>query len=224
MSGTRRVRPSAGAAITSSPWIVVSIGVLVMVVLLVVALTSARGRRAYPDAAPPSPAMPLPALPLPTTSPPAASASAPAAPGLSARSTPSRAAVSPSRATPSPSARPTASGGGDRPAAAPPSPVTGRYRVVNRFADGLIGEVRMVNGGDTARGWTVRVSFAQGRYVTSWVESAEQGTASFADGVLTYRSGVDVAPGASVSLRFHFEDTVTTQPASCTVDGAPCSE
>ncbi|WP_406043000.1 hypothetical protein OG799_03455 [Micromonospora sp. NBC_00898] len=59
--------------------------------------------------------------------------------------------------------------------------------------------------------------FPRGRLVTSWVDGAEQGGGGFSDGVLTYGSGVDLAAGASVPLRFHFEDTGTTRPASCTV-------
>ncbi|NES16616.1 MULTISPECIES: cellulose binding domain-containing protein [Micromonospora] len=224
MSGTRRVRRSPGAAIASSPWIVVSIGVIVMVVLLVIALGAARGRRPYADVPAPDPTMSLPGLPPPaTTSGAAPTSAAPAAPGLSPRST-----VLPSRPTRTPSG---AIGGSGRPlpppSASPPpppaSPVTGRYAVVSTFDGGFIGEVRMVNAAASPRGWTVRVTFSRGRLVTSWVESAEQGTADFTDGVLTYRSGVDVQPGASVTLRFHFEGTGTTRPAGCTVDGSACS-
>ncbi|MEU2615618.1 cellulose binding domain-containing protein [Micromonospora sp. NPDC007271] len=81
----------------------------------------------------------------------------------------------------------------------------------------------LVNKGDQRSGWTVTLSFPRGRLVAAWVDGAEQGTASFADGVFTYRSGVDLAPGASVPLRFHFEKTGTTRPTSCTVDGTECS-
>lgn len=222
MSGTRRARPSPGAAIASSPWIVVSIGVIVMVVLLVVALGAARGRRTYADIPPPDPAMSLPALPAATVTPAPASASASAAPGLSPRST-----VLSGRPTPSPSTM-TGAGSG-RPSSSspsapvPPSPVTGRYAVVDTFDGGFIGEVRLVNTGGAAHGWTVRLTFDRGRLAASWVDGAEQGTGGFTDGVFTYRGGVDLAPGASVALRFHFENTGTTRPGNCTVDGSPCS-
>ncbi|MFC0033675.1 cellulose binding domain-containing protein [Micromonospora chaiyaphumensis] len=225
MPGTRRARPSPGAAITSSPWIVVSIGVIVMVVLLVVALGSVRGRRTFAEAPPPAPTISLPQVPVATptapgaTTRPPAPASGPVVPGLSPRST-----VLPARPAPRPSA--SASGSGSRPAAPPPAappPVTGRYGVVSSFDGGFVGEVRLVNATGAARGWTVRLAFPRGRLVAVWVSGAEQGRGGFTDGVLTYRSGVDLAPGASVALQFHFEQTGTTRPSSCTVDGAACS-
>lgn len=224
MPGTRRARPSPGAAITSSPWIVVSIGVIVMVVLLVVALGSVRGRRTFAEAPPPDPTMSLPQVPVTTPAAPAgttrppASAAGPVAPGLSPRST-----VLPARPTPRPS--PSAGGPTSRPAPQPIAPpaVTGRYGVVSSFDGGFVGEVRLVNTAGTARGWTVRLAFPRGRLVAAWVSGAEQGSGRFTDGVLTYRSGADLAPGASVALQFHFERTGTTRPSSCAVDGAACS-
>ncbi|MCI4061587.1 cellulose-binding domain-containing protein [Micromonospora sp. R77] len=233
MSGTRRARSSPGTstAIASSPWVVVSIGVIVMVVLLVVALGAARGRRPYRDAEPvPPPAtVPLPELPSPTPSPVEPTATGPVVPGLSPRST-----VLPS--TGGPVARTSASSGGGagsgRPTPPPPpSPapvpppalVTGRYQVVDTFDGGFIGEVRLSNTDSTARGWTVRLVFPDGRLVTSWVEGAEQGRAGVSGDVFTYTSGVDLSAGASVSLRFHYETSGTTRPAQCTVDGAACS-
>ncbi|SBT44118.1 cellulose binding domain-containing protein [Micromonospora auratinigra] len=227
MSGTRRARPAFGAAIASSPWVVVSIGVVVMVVLLVVALGAARGRRTYADIPPPDATMSLPGPPpVGTSGAVSSSAAAPVLPGLSPRST-----VLPGSPTPGPSGT---AGGSGRPlpsattSAAPapppaPSPVTGRYTVVNTFDGGFIGEVRLVNTTGGPRGWTVRLTFPRGRLVTSWVDGAEQGVGTFADGVFTYRSGVDLAPGASVPLRFHVEDTGTTRPADCAVDGSACS-
>ncbi|MFD2766015.1 cellulose binding domain-containing protein [Micromonospora eburnea] len=228
MSGTRRARPSPGAAITSSPWIVVSIGVIVMVVLLVVALGSARARRTYTDGAPPEPAMSLPELPVAATSAPPSSGTTPVPPVPLPEST----VVLPTRSTPSRSAGATT---GSRPASssAPPpavlvapsapSPVTGRYREVEAFHGGFIGEVLLVNRGDRPSGWTVTLNFERGRVTSSWVESAEQGTASFADGVFTYRSGVDLAPGASVALRFHVERSGNSGPTSCLVGATECA-
>ncbi|GHJ52749.1 hypothetical protein Nm8I071_20560 [Nonomuraea sp. TT08I-71] len=228
MSGTRRARPSPGAAIASSPWIIVSIGVIVMVVLLVVALGSVRGRRTFTGSPPPAPTMSLPELPASTpatsTTPgqaarPPTSAAGPVVPGLSPRST-----VLPARPTPSPPAGTgTARPGGPPAPAQPAPPVTGRYGVVSSFDGGFIGEVRLVNAAGTARGWTVRLTFPRGRLVTAWVNGAEQGSGDFTDGVFTYRSGVALAPGASVALQFHFEQTGTTRPTSCAVDGAACS-
>ncbi|MFF4894702.1 cellulose binding domain-containing protein [Micromonospora chersina] len=228
MSGTRRARPSPGAAIASSPWIIVSIGVIVMVVLLVVALGSVRGRRTFAESPPPAPTMSLPELPAstPATSAtpgqaarPPTSAAGPVVPGLSPRST-----VLSARPTPSPPAGTgTARPDGPPAPAQPAPPVTGRYGVVSSFDGGFIGEVRLVNAAGTARGWTVRLTFPRGRLVTAWVNGAEQGSGDFTDGVFTYRSGVALAPGASVALQFHFEQTGTTRPTSCAVDGAACS-
>ncbi|MDG4799822.1 cellulose binding domain-containing protein [Micromonospora sp. WMMD980] len=230
MSRTRRAAPSPGSAVTSSPWILVAAGVVVMVVLLVVALGSVRGRRAHPAQGPTDPAMSLPGLPVaPATTtavPPAASGTAarPVAPGLSPRST-----VLPARPTPAVS---TGSPRGDvRPAPPAPSPpppapssaVTGRYGVVSTFDGGFIGEVLLVNTGRSAQGWTVRVTFPRGRLVTAWVEGAEQGPFGFDGRVFTHRSGVDLAAGASVPVRFHVEATGTTRPDACAVDGVACS-
>ncbi|WFE31089.1 cellulose binding domain-containing protein [Micromonospora sp. WMMD975] len=230
MSRTRRA-PSPASAVTSSPWILVGAGVVVMVVLLVVALGAVRGRRTFPAQGPTDPAMSLPGLPVaPATSPAVTggapgAASRPVAPGLSPRST-----VLPARPTPAAS---TGSPRGDvRPAPpAPPSPpppaprsaVTGRYGVVNTFDGGFIGEVLLVNTGRSAHGWTVRLTFPRGRLVTAWVEGAEQGPFGFDGRVFTYRSGVDLGAGASVPVRFHFEQTGTTRPDGCTVDGVSCA-
>ncbi|MFG2056018.1 cellulose binding domain-containing protein [Micromonospora sp. NPDC048930] len=218
MSGTRRVRPSLGAAIASSPWILVSLGVIVMVVLLVVALNAARDRRTYTEVPPPDAPMSLPGLPATTASRPPTSADAPVPPGLSPRST-----VPPSRSAPGP---PATGHGSGRPAPTPPppaSPVTGRYAVVNRFETGFVGEVLIGNSGPTALGWTVRLTVPGGRVADTWVVDAEQGRASVSGGDLTYRSGVDLAAGASVRLRFRIEPATTTSPDRCTVNGVRCA-
>ncbi|MEV0005943.1 cellulose binding domain-containing protein [Micromonospora sp. NPDC050980] len=225
MSRSRRAVPSPGSAVTSSPWILVAAGVVVMVVLLVVALGAVRERRTFPAQGLTDPAMSLPGLPVVPATTPAptgevpGSAARPVTPGLSPRSP-----VLPARPTPA-----TSTGGprGDvRPAPPPPTPasaVTGRYAVVSTFDGGFIGEVLLVNAGSSARGWTVRLTFPRGRLVTAWVEGAEQGPFGFDGRVFTYRSGVDLAAGASVPMRFHFEQTGTTRPDACTVDGATCT-
>ncbi|WP_431879972.1 cellulose binding domain-containing protein [Micromonospora marina] len=226
MSRSRRPGPQPGAAMTSSPWILVAAGVVVMVVLLVVALGSVRGRRTFPAAGPADPVMSLPPVPMtPTavtaTGPSPVSATAAVVPGLSPRSTVLPARPTPAAPTPGPRGvtRPAPS----PPPPAPPSAVTGRYSVPNAFDGGFIGEVLLVNTAGTPRGWTVRAEFPGGRLVTAWVEGAEQGVFDFADGVFTYRSGFDLAPGQSVPVRFHIE-RAGTRPVSCTVDGSPCAE
>ncbi|MFE9690724.1 cellulose binding domain-containing protein [Micromonospora sp. NPDC005806] len=214
MSGTRRDRLSLGAAIASAPCILVSIGVLVMVALLVVALGAARGRRTHAGF-PPS-------LPAATASRVPASAGAPVLPGLSPRST-----VLPSPPVASPSVTSGAAGGSARPgppAPLPPaSPMTGRFAVVTRFDTGFVGEVLIVNAGTTAQGWTVRLTFPGGQVADTWVAEAEQGRATVSGGDLTYRSGVDLAPGASARLRFRIEPAAGTSPDVCTVNGARCA-
>ena len=211
---------------TSSPWILVAAGVVVMVVLLVVALGSVRGRSTFPAAGPADPVMSLPQVPpTPTaagaTGPSSVSATAPVVPGLSPRSTVLPARPTPAASTPSPR-------GVARPVLPPPSPsappsaVTGRYSVASAFDGGFIGEVLLVNTARTAHGWTIRAVFPGGRLVTAWVEGAEQGVFRFDDGVFTYRSGFDLAPGQSLPVRFHIE-RAGTRPVSCTVVGTPCA-
>ncbi|AXH93853.1 cellulose binding domain-containing protein [Micromonospora aurantiaca] len=228
MSRTRRPGPQPGTAMTSSPWILVAAGVVVMVVLLVVALGSVRGRRTFPAAGPADPVMSLPHVPLtPTavsaTGPSPVAATAPVVPGLSPRSTVLPARPTPAAPTPSPRgvARPVLPP--PPPPAPPPSAVTGRYSVMSAFDGGFIGEVLLVNTARTPQGWTVRAVFPGGRLVTAWVEGAEQGVFRFDDGVFTYRSGFDLAPGQSVPVRFHIE-RAGTRPLSCTVDGTPCTD
>ncbi|MEU8256404.1 cellulose binding domain-containing protein [Micromonospora inaquosa] len=100
--------------------------------------------------------------------------------------------------------------------------MTGRYRVVQSFDGGFIGEVSMLNRSAQSRGWTVRLEFSGGRLVTAWVEGVPQGTIRQSDDGFTYVSGVEVSPGGSVSLRFHMERTFST-PRECTVDGVRCN-
>ncbi|MFJ6167415.1 cellulose binding domain-containing protein [Micromonospora orduensis] len=224
MSGMRRARrqSSGPVAIASSPWIVVLAGVVVMVVLLIVALGAYRGRSPAPDAGSPPPALPVPSVPAdePTPTPTPTGSSAPAlVPGLSPR-----ASGVPSSG-PAVSRAPTAGAAPTRaPTRAPQAPaVGGRYRVVQSFDGGFIGEVLIVNASAAGRGWTVRFEFSGGgRLVTAWVEGVPQGTVRTFDGGFTYVSGVDVSPGGSAALRFHLE-RASVMPRGCTVDGVRCS-
>ncbi|MGN9775821.1 cellulose binding domain-containing protein [Micromonospora sp. H33] len=207
----------ATAAIASSPWILVAAGVVVMVVLLVIALGAYRGRTGV-DTPPDPPAPPLLLPEVPPSSSAAPVPTGPVRPGVSPRATvqPTTGVATPPRPTPgvtSRAARPTP----------PPAPtgMTGRYRVVNSFDGGFIGEVLVRNGTADRRGWTVRLTYAGGRFVTAWVENTEQGRATVTEDGFAYRSGVDVAPGGTATLRFHMERT-DSRPTGCTVDGAPC--
>ncbi|RAO04038.1 cellulose binding domain-containing protein [Micromonospora noduli] len=225
MSGMRRVpRPPHGpVAIATSPWIVVGAGVVVMVVLLIVALGAYRGRSPAPDGAQP-PALPVPSAVVAPSVPTSVPSPAPVLPGISGRAS----GLPPSAVgSGSPSAdptvgpiRPTATRSPSRAAPVQPA-VTGRYRVVQSFDGGFIGEVAMVNTSARSRGWTVRLEFSGGRLVTAWVEGVPQGTVRQSDDGFTYVSGVEVSPGGSVSLRFHMERASST-PRECTVDGVRC--
>ncbi|WP_430496277.1 cellulose binding domain-containing protein [Micromonospora trifolii] len=228
MSGMRRVpRPPHGpVAIATSPWIVVGAGVVVMVVLLIVALGAYRGRSPAPDGAQP-PALPVPSAVVAPSVPTSVPSRAPVLPGISGRASglpPSAAAGSGSPSadpTDGPTGKPTATRSPS--GAAPGQPaMTGRYRVVQSFDGGFIGEVAMVNTSAQRRGWTVRLEFSGGRLVTAWVEGVPQGTIRQSDDGFTYVSGVEVSPGGSVSLRFHMERASHT-PRECTVDGARCN-
>lgn len=226
MSGMRRVpRPPHGpVAIATSPWIVVGAGVVVMVVLLIVALGAYRGRSPAPDGAQP-PALPVPSAVVAPSVPTSVPSPAPVLPGISGRASglpPSATAGSPSAdPTVGPIGKPTATRSPSRAAPVQPA-MTGRYRVVQSFDGGFIGEVAMVNTSVRSRGWTVRLEFSGGQLVTAWVEGVPQGTVRQSDDGFTYVSGVEVAPGGSVSLRFHMERAPGT-PRECTVDGVRCN-
>ncbi|MEU7650934.1 cellulose binding domain-containing protein [Micromonospora taraxaci] len=228
MSGMRRApRLTPGpAAIVSSPWVVVGAGVVVMVVLLVMTLGAYRGRSPALDGASAPPALPLPSAEATPSRPTPVASPVPVMPGLSGRAS----GLPPSAVTgsPSPSVAPPVSPPGQpvvtrSPTRAPQGQPTfsGRYRVVQSFDGGFIGEVAMVNVSAQSRGWTVRLEFSGGRFVTAWVEGVPQGTVRQFDNGFTYVSGVDVRPGGSVSLRFHMERTSST-PRLCTVDGLRC--
>ncbi|MFI6158936.1 cellulose binding domain-containing protein [Micromonospora haikouensis] len=251
MSGTRRAQPTPGtnAAIASSPWIVVSVGVVVMVVLLFVALGTYRSRGPVGEAFPaPEWTMPLPTLP-PTVSRSVTEPPAPVVPGLSPRSTlspsggqaagpgvvpvpvgedgagplPAEPAAPPPAAPPAPEPEPEPPAP-TTPARPPASPsVSGAYRVMNSYDGAFIGEVLVRNESRSQRGWTVRMTFPGAHLVTAWIEGAPQGRISRSGDTWTFTSGVDLSPGASVPLRFHFDQTRATRPTTCTVDGAGCS-
>jgi hypothetical protein len=230
MSRTPRERPLLRSAVASSPWIVVSIGVLVMVVLLVVALSTARGKRTYAEPPPPDAPMSLPGVPATTASPePTATASArPAGSPRPSASTPVRptsSAAGGGTARPAPSPSPTSSSppaSSAAPALAA-SAVTGRYAVASRWDTGFIGEVLIANTGSSASDWTVRLSFPEGRVADSWLVGEAQGRSSVWGGDLVYRSGAALAAGASVRLRFRIDTAVATRPDGCTVNGSRCT-
>ncbi|MFG3702067.1 cellulose-binding protein [Micromonospora sp. NPDC047620] len=214
------------AVIASSPWIVVSVGAGVMVVLLVIALGAYRGRGPASFDARPGP--PEPTLALPDQWPSSATATA-ASPSRRASPTPSGRVTSrstPEGPTPARSSRtPSPAPGGDEGAVLllPPtaSPLSGRYRVVDESRGGFVGEVLVSNASRDGRAWTARLAFPGGRLGSAWIEGAPQGTATRTDDGFTYRSGQDLAGGASLALRFYVQHA-GSRPASCTVDGVAC--
>ncbi|RKF22320.1 cellulose binding domain-containing protein [Micromonospora globbae] len=222
-------RPARGRAVASSPWIVVFTGVVVMVVLLVIALSTYRGRS--PDAE-----VPLVAngAPVPTPPWPSASSTEPATAGPTGGS-PRSPSPTPERSTSSPtptarSASPTASPAATRssaprpqastsPSAAPA--VTGRYAVTGSFNGGFIGEVHVVNSSRAPQDWEVRLAFSGGGLVRAWVANAPQGTLRESGGGYTYTGDTALAPGTSVRLMFHVE-RADEDPVTCTVNGVTC--
>ncbi|MCL7455816.1 cellulose binding domain-containing protein [Micromonospora sp. MSM11] len=227
MPETRRApsRSYGTTAVASSPWIVVSVGVVVMVVLLAIALGTYRGRGPAFDA---QPAPPLPTVGLADPEPSATSAMATRSPRAttspSARAT---ARPTPTRSRPERSSRPpspTPSGSGAALIAPPPSPaspLTGRYRVVESYADGFVGELLVGNTSSTGREWTARLTFPGARLGSAWIEGAPQGMAQRIDDGFTYRSGGDLPGGASATLRFYVQGA-QSRPTSCSVDGGAC--
>jgi hypothetical protein len=219
MSGMRRASrpfPPHGSALASSPWILVMVGVVIMVVLLAIAVGAYRGPG--PDFQPvPRGAPPVAAAPIPARE--ASGSVVPAVPGLSPRRTdlpsPALSASSPSQppAAPLPVA--------PSPTTVPPAPLDAHYQILQVFQDGFIAEVliRNTSGGDL--GWVARVDYPGGRVVTAWLEGVPQGTFSGVGGTLIYRSGPDLAAGSSVFLRFHIE-SAGFRPASCTVSERTC--
>lgn len=247
-------RTHGAGALASSPWIVVAAGVLVMVVLLIVASASYRSRGPAFEASPadPAPTYSLPGSGATNPARVAANLPEPVVPGLTPRRTDLPPVELPADVVPGEPATggdalpppaggvvppPPVAGGAAQPrpttpppAPAPPpppsSPVTGRFRVMDSWNnEAFIGEVLLYNRDRVSRSWTVRlVPPAGSRLVTSWVEGAPQGSSRMSGGVFTYTSGVDVGPGTSVPLRFHFENTGgSIRPSRCTVDGVACS-
>ena len=191
------------------PWAPTVLGVCVLIVLLIVAATRFGGPP-EPRAVPPF--VPVPA---PTLGPPPVSAS----PSVSARpdrqvtaSTPPRPSRTSARATTT------------APAPAP-GPVSGRYRVIDSFGDGFIGEVLVANAAGRDRDWRVELRFPAtvGDLITSWVESAPQATLRRSGDRYVWSSGVPVPARGQVALRFHFSRTGSGNlPATCTVNGRTC--
>lgn len=198
------------------PWLPTVAGVVILVGLLIFALVSLRPDE--PDRAlPPAPAGTPPFLGGPSV--PDDSPTAEAGPAA----TPEATLNSPRRPSPSPS-RSRVIGSPER---RPPAPdLTGRYRTVQTFDGGFIGEVLVTNSSSAGRTWTVRLRFPPtiGPMRTFWVESAPQATFKQEGEVFAFTGGVPVGAGSAVALRFQFDrrNAVTT-PLTCTVNGTACT-
>ncbi|WP_243715298.1 cellulose-binding domain-containing protein [Micromonospora sp. KC207] len=95
--------------------------------------------------------------------------------------------------------------------------------MLETFDGAFIGEVLVRNVSRSSQGWTVRMTFPYANLVTAWIEGAPQGRISRSGDTWTFTSGVDLNPGASVPLRFHYDRTRATRPTACTVGVAGCS-
>jgi hypothetical protein len=216
------------------PWVPTVLGVGALIALLLVAAAPFSDK---PDPQfGPAPQPFLPAEPLiPVQGSPSAGPSAPqtsaatAAPGegASAPSAERTTPVTATRPTTQPATRPTtARPAPTRTTQAPPATVTGRYRVVDSFGDGFIGEVLVGNGGGQSRDWTVRLRFPAhvGELITSWVESAPQATLTRSGSTYVWSSVAPVTAGGEAMLRFHFRRSGTgDRPSACTVNGTGCT-
>lgn len=197
------------------PWAPTALGVCALIVLLIIAGTRFA---AAPEAraVPPAPTfLPVP-VPVPPPGPPPAAAS----PSVSAR--PDRQVTASAAPRPSRTSARSATTG---PAPAP-GPVGGRYRVIDSFADGFIGEVLVTNPAGRDLDWRVELRFpaAVGDLITSWVESAPQATLRRSGDSYLWSSGVPVPARGQVALRFHFARSGSgNRPAGCAVNGRACT-
>jgi hypothetical protein len=194
------------------PWVPTLLAICALIALLIVTATRFSSS---PEAAPPPPAPTfLPVPPLGLT--PGTEAPVP----ILTTTTPNPPSPARSRPRTIPATDPPETD----PPRPPPSDVTGRYRVVDSFPDGFIGEVLVRNTSGRDRDWRVELRFPDdgGDLVTSWVESAPQATLSRAGDRFVWSSGVPVAARGSVALRFQFSGT-RDRPASCTVNRTACT-
>lgn len=217
-------RLSRARAFELLPWLPTVAGVVVLVGLLVFALVSLRPdeqERALPPPAATPPFLAGPSVPdasAPTT--------APAATAEATLASPRRPSASP----PPPATRvvppPRSSSAAPPSPAPPPATLTGRYRTVQTFDGGFIGEVLVTNSGTASRTWTVRLRFPStiGPMRTFWVESAPQATLRQEGEVFAFTGSAPVGARSSVALRFQFDrSTATTTPLTCTVNGVACA-
>ena len=209
------------------PWIPTVLGVGALVALLIVAASPFSSKPEPQFGPPPQPFLPAEPLDPPVTEPaaqplPGLSATTGASEDPTAGTTTVPASVT-STVTSTPTTRqPTPT----RTTQSPPSPVTGRYRVIDSFGDGFIGEVLVGNDTDQDHDWVVRLRFPGnvGELYTSWVESAPQATLTRSGATYVWSSGVPVSAHGEALLRFHFARSGTgDKPTTCTANGVTCT-
>jgi hypothetical protein len=191
------------------PWIPTMLGVAALVVFTAVTIVRLLPGHSTPRTLPP----PEPPFTLPATT---AGPQVPvslipsSAPPRSATPTPTRAVIRPPRKTTT--------------APAAPPKVVGKYRVVESYGDGFIGEVLLTNRTNVPQDWVVSLTYP-GSLRTSWLESLPQPTLARREDTLTWTSSVSLAAKSSAQLRFHFNrpDGAADTPDSCEVNAAPCS-
>jgi len=103
----------------------------------------------------------------------------------------------------------------------PAAAVSGLYTVGASWDRGFIGSVEVTNKSGTARTWTVKLTFDPSAGVgigNTWNAQLSRQGNTF---VFT---GGQLAPGSKVSMGFEASKQVSgkIQPATCTIDGAPC--
>ena len=106
----------------------------------------------------------------------------------------------------------------------PPTPaaaVSGLFTVGASWDRGFIGSVEVTNKSGTARTWTVKLTFDPSAGVgigNTWNAQLSRQGNTF---VFT---GGQLAPGSKISMGFEASKQVRgkIQPATCTIDGAPC--
>ncbi|MET7879048.1 hypothetical protein ABZS52_19220 [Micromonospora profundi] len=207
----------AARVLVSVPWIVVLVGVCALVVLLVIALLSFRGRErdGGPQAAPP--------VFLPTV-PPASSSAASSTPAAVERRT---ASPRPSRSTRTPSPQATTASPGTAKTSAPPAglapangAVTARYQVGTSGSDAVL-SVR--NESDRPAGWRVELAYADDMRGLRVSGEAGISVSAQGDGEYVVSGGASLVSGGTSTLRLRLGWSGSAQrPLRCTINGAAC--
>ncbi|MEU8161756.1 hypothetical protein ACIP95_17840 [Micromonospora parva] len=223
------VRPDGAAdsraarVLVSVPWIVVLLGVCALVVLLVVALLSFRGREhdAGPQAAPPAF--------LPTVPAGASTTGGPTPAAVERRSVSPR----PSRSSrsPSPSPRPTMTGSPtpgrtsvlSAPTTPAEDPVSARYQVGTNGWNGESAILSIANTSSRSVDWQVELAFDDDTWSLRVGDDSGVSVRGRGDGEFVVRGTRSLEPGDSRTLRLRVGLGESAQrPRTCTINGVDC--